>query len=221
MKKKDLKDWMLVQTRDFGIFMHVGGELFNQTNWNDLVDYHDDLDIDTDLDEGFDIVKVSRVLESGLRPPYNWTEETLDANLLWEREAEKAKSYRFEKGDVEGFISALMEHGALLRGSNGDFYKAEFDLYTGSFFRAEVDSDLQEFHKYEWFTKVPEPWPDKCAIRFRDNNDSRWHLGFWNAKHRRPFSSFGGRNGASAWEIIERLEEEPGYLTEMRPKLED
>ena len=161
MKKKDLKDWMLVQTRSMGTYMHIGGKLYNRSEWNDLGDYNDDLEICVKPSRWFDIMKVSRELPTCNRAPDNWTEPVLADNLLWERD----------------------ERGVSIDNKN-------------------------------------KGWPDKCAVRYRDLGHAVWGYGFWDSHNRAPFS-FSGKRGGSKWAIVERLEEEPEHLSDLRRYLED
>lgn len=82
MRKEDLKTGMLCQFRNGDV-----GLLIN----NSIVEIHDGMhtkylkkDLTHETIREYDIIKVSSVLDD-FNPAY-WTKETLNANLLWERE---------------------------------------------------------------------------------------------------------------------------------------
>ena len=87
MKKSDLKTGMLVIQRN-GIIRLLINQTFicSPVGMVELKDYNSDL---TWGDKGvYDIVKVSNVLERGDLQPSRWSEQLIDANILWKEEVE-------------------------------------------------------------------------------------------------------------------------------------
>lgn len=87
MTKKDLKTGMIVQLRDGSIFLIINDVIVQVCGYDFLDNYKDDLS--NVAESKFDIVKVSNVLDDYLLKPENWTEETLNDNLLWKRDEYK------------------------------------------------------------------------------------------------------------------------------------
>jgi len=84
MKKSDLKTGMLVQYRNGKVRMVINDTLIGSDNYiQELKFYNDDLTMNNH--DKLCIKKVSEVLKSVRLMPKNWTEETLNENLLWER----------------------------------------------------------------------------------------------------------------------------------------
>lgn len=87
--KEDLKTGMLVQLRDGGINLVINDYLISKEDWGDLRCW-DSLDFRSNgTNSHNDIVKVSNVLKSWSLQYEYWTKETLNNNLLWEREEEE------------------------------------------------------------------------------------------------------------------------------------
>lgn len=83
MNKSDLKTGMLVMHRDGEIQLLVNETFLTQGDWfNDLDNYNEILACPEM--NSCDIVKVSKVLEKSSMAKQNWTESTIDNNLLWE-----------------------------------------------------------------------------------------------------------------------------------------
>ena len=84
MRKEDLKTGMLVQLRNGEVKAIIGDYYYAYKSYNNLSWFRDDL-TNKDIND-YDIIRVSSVITGYDLKPENWTEETLNNNLLWERE---------------------------------------------------------------------------------------------------------------------------------------
>jgi hypothetical protein len=106
MKKEDLKTGMLVQY-DNGRIRMVINDMFISDSYrcNIITDYSI---------ESLGVKRVSKVLNGADLTPKNWTLETLNANLLWERE--KVPEYveiitsRYPSGLPKGGICEVLSY---------------------------------------------------------------------------------------------------------------
>jgi hypothetical protein len=132
MKKEGLKTGMLVELRRGDICMVLDTTLVSKNDyhsictWNSLNFYEDNREF------WADIVKVSKVLDGYLLKPKNWSLETLNANLLWEREevpeyVEIVKNCDYFKvGDIHKVINYFdknTEYSLRTLGGNDFWYK--------------------------------------------------------------------------------------------------
>ena len=88
MKKQDLKTGMLVQVRNGHVYMVINDTLVRDVKFISLDNINNDLNY-MYHDGEWDIMKVSKVLDSYYLMPKCWNEEKLNKNLLWEREETK------------------------------------------------------------------------------------------------------------------------------------
>lgn len=91
MKKKDLKDGMIVETRDKHKLLVLGNKIMSRNKYDLLTSYKSNLT--SKVNEEFDIVKVYKiknlyVLNDIFKDEY--------LSLIWEREEEKKRKYNWE-----------------------------------------------------------------------------------------------------------------------------
>jgi len=90
MKKQGLKTGMLLQFRNGEVYMVINDTLVSSFGeWTSLGYFDEDLNCNSMYDDKRDIMKVSKVIYRSDLMPYYWNEETLNNNLLWEREETK------------------------------------------------------------------------------------------------------------------------------------
>lgn len=81
--KADLKTGMLVQNDEGAVYLLINNTFVGVCVWDDLCNY--DSVLKNSVASSLDIVKVSNILKDRFLKPNNWTEETLNKNLLWEK----------------------------------------------------------------------------------------------------------------------------------------
>lgn len=91
MKKKDLKNGMIVETRDKHKLLVLGNKIMSRNKYDLLTSYKSNLT--SKVNEEFDIVKVYKiknlyVLNDIFKDEY--------LSLIWEREEEKKRKYNWE-----------------------------------------------------------------------------------------------------------------------------
>ena len=91
MKKKDLKDGMIVETRDKHKLLVLGNKIMSRNKYDLLTSYKSNLL--SKVNEEFDIIKVYKiknlyVLNDIFKDEY--------LSLIWEREKEKKRKYNWE-----------------------------------------------------------------------------------------------------------------------------
>ena len=91
MKKKDLKNGMIVETRDKHRLLVLGNKIMSRNKYDLLTSYKSNLT--SKVNEEFDIVKVYKiknlyVLNDIFKDEY--------LSLIWEREEEKKRKYNWE-----------------------------------------------------------------------------------------------------------------------------
>jgi hypothetical protein len=93
MTKSDLKTGMLVQTRDgdIGLVIKKLDIIIFKRDYMNISDYKEDLSIDTSSAQ---ILKISEQLCNDDLTVYNWTEETVDNCLLWERKEQPKETIK-------------------------------------------------------------------------------------------------------------------------------
>lgn len=158
MEKKDLKTGMLVQVRKGLIGLIVNDTILYSTGVYDcLINYNNNLTVDNRGKS--DIIKVTKVLDGSQIRLGNWTEEMVNANLLWQR-----------KEPLTGF--EILEK-YLTKDEQIEFYK-EF-LKSGCKVFKGLDFKYKEnYHvirrAFDWFDseKGGDYW-DNISKRIRDN----------------------------------------------------
>lgn len=138
MKKEDLKTGMLCQTRSGNVYMFLNNIFVRNNGYTSFKTKSDDLT--NPSNDNFDIIKVSEKLEDSYLMPILWTLETLNANLLWERQ------------EVPEYVEVLINSYSSSN-PKGTINKVSRITEGGWFKLKSLDSD------YEWNYKADEVKP--------------------------------------------------------------
>ena len=113
MTKSDLMTGMLVQTRDgdVGLVIKKLDIIIFEHDYMNISDYEEDLSIITSDAE---ILKISEQLYNADLTVDNWTEETIDNYLLWERKEESKETIQigeavYDKAEFENAVKNLKQ----------------------------------------------------------------------------------------------------------------
>ncbi len=113
MTKSDLKTGMLVQTRDgdVGLVIKKLDIIIFEHDYVNISDYEEDLSIITSDAE---ILKVSKQLYNADLTVDNWTGETVENNLLWERKEQPKETIKigeavYDKVEFENAVKDLKQ----------------------------------------------------------------------------------------------------------------
>lgn len=116
MKKEDLKTGMLALTGCGTIKMIINSVLVSNSSHQTINNNYNN-DLTHDDFESLSINKVSKVLQGHLLRPENWTLETLNANLLWERQ------------EVPKYVELLYSVAGFVKGDIAKVVRKEHDDY--------------------------------------------------------------------------------------------